>query len=549
MFTNSQNVTVVLTYTLAKMPNKLDQIYRSLRLTKYFIKGWGKSENLKRLCEFRKIVSNRETCYKLVSADYPVHIEKEQDGKDCILIDGYFVTPLVKYLPDVIPVACHKAYFQFVLPKNWPSGTFKPVILQIAGTGDQYFWRRRHLIAKPLIKEASIGSIILENPFYGLRKPQEQKRSILHNVSDVFVMGGCLILETIVLFHYCERLGFGPLGVTGLSMGGHMASLAATAWPKPIVVVPCLSGLTASHVFTQGVVSRALNWEMLEKQYLSDQCLKNEVQKMVNIIEDDAFKAGQDFAKNFSSDRNNIDSVFNNSPSDLDEVTRRLQPLDISDTLSSPVESSSSNSVFSIKSTEIPSTNNMSDNYAESNYHDERHSVDITITCDSRSSKNSLSDRSANDANAMHRTCGKSELATTETIVDFLLNSVVRLARASVNLNVLSNIKEIDSKNNEVTAGERVALNFMNGIMDECTHLKNYSVPVDTSLTIAVCADDDAYVPLKGRANLAAVWSGAEVRYVKGGHVRAYVQYQKVFRVAIIDAFERYRTKYIEKSV
>lgn len=215
---------------------------------------------------------------------------------------------------------------------------------------------------------------------------------------------------------------------------------------------------------------------MLEKQYLSDQCLKNEVQKMVNIIEDvrlcilsklflhlnlitscivtllflfqDAFKAGQDFAKNFSSDRNNIDSVFNNSPSDLDEVTRRLQPLDISDTLSSPVESSSSNSVFSIKSTEIPSTNNMSDNYAESNYHDERHSVDITITCDSRSSKNSLSDRSANDANAMHRTCGKSELATTETIVDFLLNSVVRLARASVNLNVLSNIKEIDSKNN-----------------------------------------------------------------------------------------------------
>lgn len=48
MFTNSQNVTVVLTYTLAKMPNKLDQIYRSLRLTKYFIKGWGKSENLKR---------------------------------------------------------------------------------------------------------------------------------------------------------------------------------------------------------------------------------------------------------------------------------------------------------------------------------------------------------------------------------------------------------------------------------------------------------------------------------------------------------------------
>jgi len=48
-------------------------------------------------------------------------------------------------------------------------------------------------------------------------------RSILRNVSDIFVMGGCLILESLVLFHWCEREGFGPLGVTGLSMGGHVS--------------------------------------------------------------------------------------------------------------------------------------------------------------------------------------------------------------------------------------------------------------------------------------------------------------------------------------
>lgn len=39
----------------------------------------------------------------------------------------------------------------------------------------QYFWRRRNLIAKPLIKEGGIGSIIIENPFYGSRKPVEQR--------------------------------------------------------------------------------------------------------------------------------------------------------------------------------------------------------------------------------------------------------------------------------------------------------------------------------------------------------------------------------------
>ena len=37
-------------------------------------------------------------------------------------------------------------------------------------------------------------------------------------------MGGCLILESLALLHWCERMGFGPLGVTGISMGGHVSS-------------------------------------------------------------------------------------------------------------------------------------------------------------------------------------------------------------------------------------------------------------------------------------------------------------------------------------
>lgn len=76
-------------------------------------------------------------------------------------------------------------------------------------------------MVKPLLKYG-IGSIILENPYYGFRKPKSQLYSCLHHVSDVFVMGGCLVLESIVLLNMCESLGLGPLGVTGLSMGGHV---------------------------------------------------------------------------------------------------------------------------------------------------------------------------------------------------------------------------------------------------------------------------------------------------------------------------------------
>ena len=36
-------------------------------------------------------------------------------------------------------------------------------------------------------------------------------------------MGGGLVLESLVLFHWCERHGYGPLGLTGVSMGGHVS--------------------------------------------------------------------------------------------------------------------------------------------------------------------------------------------------------------------------------------------------------------------------------------------------------------------------------------
>lgn len=78
--------------------------------------------------------------------------------------------------------------------------------------------------------------------------------------------------------------------------------------------------------------------------------------------------------------------------------------------------------------------------------------------------------------------------------------------------------------------GEHEALHFMRGIMDECTHLRNFSVPVDTSLIVSVCARDDGYVPREGVDDLADIWPGAQVRFLNAGHVSAYVLHQKVFR-------------------
>ena len=75
------------------------------------------------------------------------------------------------------------------------------------------------------------------------------------------------------------------------------------------------------------------------------------------------------------------------------------------------------------------------------------------------------------------------------------------------------------------------ALDFMKGVMDECTHLGNFCTPVDPSLIIIVVAKYDAYVPRDTTLNLQQLWPGCEVRYVNTGHVGAFLTKQHIFRL------------------
>ncbi|XP_061690158.1 protein ABHD18 isoform X8 [Syngnathoides biaculeatus] len=259
--------------------SRLDVFYRRLLLGKLFIGGWGKPEDLKRIFEFRKIIADRERCRSLVPKDYPVYINKTERETDCYIHDGFFISPLENLVPGILPTEAVKARFQFIVPKRWQGN--RPVCIHLAGTGDHFFWRRRTLMARPMVKEAGMASLLLENPYYGYRKPKDQLRSCLKNVSDLFVMGGALILESSVLLHWLESEGYSPVGMTGISMGGYMSSLAVTNWPKPIPLIPCLSWSTASSVFTTGVLSKAVNWSELEKQYAINSVYEEEIIKLL----------------------------------------------------------------------------------------------------------------------------------------------------------------------------------------------------------------------------------------------------------------------------
>lgn len=522
-------------------PSRLDGLYRSLLLTKFFSKGWGKPENLERLFEFRRIMSNRAACSKLVPSDYPVEITKEETTSDCKILEGKFKTPLEIYLPGLVPDVVQDAHFQILLPNKWNDERYKPMCIHLAGTGDHYFWKRRNLIAKPLLKEANLGAIILENPFYGMRKPKDQKASSLHNVSDIFVMGGCLVLESLVLLNWCERNGYGPLGITGLSMGGHMASLAATNWPKPLVLVPCLSWSTASTVFTEGVMSHSINWDVLETQYFSDGNYRERLSKMVTVV-DDAFVAGQHFIQNFNQSVQELKQ-------DIDDVNSLVCGEPRSDVSLTVVRETTPE--HEQKQIQINRTNvlNLSEPLLQK--------LLSNVKCE-------LTQDEIDELNLKIQLALKNYKAENKTDSDKLILEVKAedTSEAAPSKSLGTKIKEYITWRNSQADGpapekreridpsktrwwEREALQFMRGVMDECTHLKNFSVPYDTSLIIAVCAKDDVYIIREGCSSLEEIWPGAEIRYLDAGHVSAYVLHQKLFRSCIVEAFERARKKSI----
>ncbi|KAH3832329.1 hypothetical protein DPMN_105614 [Dreissena polymorpha] len=420
--------------------SRLDWFWRWFIVTKIYTKGWGNPEDLKRIVLLRKQLGNRESLERVLPKDYPVYIDKETVSADGRLLEGHFLCPVNEHCPGIMPKEVETARFEMLLPNKWKTD-LHPMCLHMGGTGDHGFGRRRRMMAKPLLKEHGIGSVILENPYYGCRKPKDQFRSSLHHVTDLFVMGAGLIMESSILLNWLDRQGYGPLGATGVSMGGYMASLGACSWHKPVSLIPCMAGSTASGVFTHGVLSTAIPWRILEKQYQDTDMFRQEIVDLIESPEPywtsrrSMYQEGNDF----------IHKMEENGPADnTNQVNNGIQSL--------------------------PEYLNV------------------------------------------YR--GKDDAAEK-----------------------MKNQLELDCKH------------FMKGVMDECTHISNFSRPLDPELVIVVLAEDDQYVPHSGYMKHEEVWPGAKVRTVPGGHIMGFLGKREIFRQAIADSFALNTQKYFSPQL
>lgn len=170
-----------------------------------------------------------------------------------------------------------------IVLERWSAGEKGPVCLVLAATGEEGFFRRRRLAR--VLNRAGISAVLLENPFYGARRPRGQTGPALRTVADQFAMNLATVDEARFLLHALRTEGYGPVGVTGYSQGGFMAAFAAALLDFPVVAVPRAAGTCAEVVFTESALSHGVHWPALAREVGSEDRARRELASMLRVVD------------------------------------------------------------------------------------------------------------------------------------------------------------------------------------------------------------------------------------------------------------------------
>lgn len=185
--------------------------------------------------------------------------EGSYSGAGYTLYHGTFPTPVSSHVHDALPPESRIAHAQWIVPNSpAPENT---TVIGLAATGDHGFARREHLML-PLVA-SGIGSMSLESPFYGMRKPPKQQGAKLRRVSDLLLLGRVTIEESLLLLHWLAQRGHSRLGISGLSMGGVHAAMVAALYPNPVALTMLLAPRSAASAYCRGALFHATDWDRL----------------------------------------------------------------------------------------------------------------------------------------------------------------------------------------------------------------------------------------------------------------------------------------------
>jgi hypothetical protein len=164
---------------------------------------------------------------------------------------GIFESP-VAMLPDH---ARHGAVTR-ILPVDGPG---RVVVLMAAW--NEHDSRARFGIARRLAKRG-IGSLVLENPYYGIRRPTDHDGQPIRTVADFFRMGIGAVTEGRGLLATVREEGLIP-GVAGYSMGGNIAALVSSTMSFPVATAPLAASYSPAPVYLDGALRGGIDWAAL----------------------------------------------------------------------------------------------------------------------------------------------------------------------------------------------------------------------------------------------------------------------------------------------
>lgn len=156
-----------------------------------------------------------------------------------------------------LPQASTLAHVHLIEPED-PLG----VVVWMAAFNDHGPDTRLQL-ARPLL-DRGLAAAILENPYYGLRRPGDGQP--MRTVADLLFMGSAATIEGLMTLEMLRSMGYDRAAVAGYSMGANIAGFVAALAALADRPVPC-GALAASHspgpVFTNGALAAAVDWEAL----------------------------------------------------------------------------------------------------------------------------------------------------------------------------------------------------------------------------------------------------------------------------------------------
>ncbi len=218
------------------------------RRPRFFADGWGPASLLDKL-------THAPQGFAFPELDEVALQPARREGR-LLVQEGRFLSPAAV---GSLPPSCHQAHFQLLLPHE--AGPLPPVCVFLAASGDEGFGLRRFLASELALH--GVGSLLLENPYYGSRRPPGQHGPAVRTVVDLLLMFRATAVEATALLGWLLARGHPKVGISGYSMGGSVAAYAASLFPLPAAVIPLAAAHSAAPVFTEGVLSAVPDWEAL----------------------------------------------------------------------------------------------------------------------------------------------------------------------------------------------------------------------------------------------------------------------------------------------